>query len=52
MLKLYCLILAKIRFRKFLKRNIYLKNAITKEEKKYCERKLAQHIYKRDFGKN
>ena len=50
MRKLYCLILAKIRFRRFLNANAFLKTTITKKETKECERNLARHIYKRKFG--
>lgn len=50
MRKLYCLILAKIRFKRFLNANAFLKTTIKKDEIKDCERKLAQHIYNRKFG--
>lgn len=50
MRKLYCLVLAKIRFRRFLNANAFLKTTITKEETRECERNLARHIYKRKFG--
>ena len=50
MRKLYCLVLAKIRFRRFLNANAYLKTTIKKDEIRECEKKLAQNIYKRKFG--
>ena len=50
MRKLYCLVLAKIRFKRFLNANAFLKTTITKEEERECVRKLARHIYKRKFG--
>lgn len=50
MRKLYCLILAKYRFKRFLNANAFLKTTIKKDEIRECEKKLAQNIYKRKFG--
>lgn len=50
MRKLYCWILAKYRFKRFLNANAFLKTAITREETRECVRNLARHIYKRKFG--
>mgnify|MGYP007022366473 CR=1 FL=1 len=50
MRKLYCLVLAKYRFKRFLNANASLKTTITKEETREYVRNLARHIYKRKFG--
>lgn len=50
MRKLYCLLIAKYRFRRFLRANETLNATITKEQTKEYEKNLAQYIYKKKFG--
>ena len=51
MLKSICYLEAKYKFNRFLKNNTYLRSTITEIENEECVQNLAEHIYKRRFGK-